>query len=209
VHRKARQSEHTELTLTDTYNVLAKMRAGDPLDEAEQHIRDMALADTLLHIHEEIDRIVMAAYGWPADLDDDAIIARLVALNLERAAEEARGIIRWLRPDYQSAGAQTQILATEAPVREGEAAKPRKPKAPRAAPWPADMPGRIRALTAVLRDRRAAPGPQPIPASAVASMLQGAKLDDVEVTLQCAAAADAVARVEMEDGSIAWMARVT
>ena len=37
----------------------------------------------------------------PADLTDDDILARLVALNKERAAEEARGLVRWLRPDYQ------------------------------------------------------------------------------------------------------------
>jgi hypothetical protein len=45
---------------------------------------------------------VAAAYGWPADLPDDEILARLVALNAERAAEEAAGVIRWLRLDYQA-----------------------------------------------------------------------------------------------------------
>ena len=34
-------------------------------------------------------------------LSDDDILARLVALNAERAAEEAAGQVRWLRPDYQ------------------------------------------------------------------------------------------------------------
>ena len=42
------------------------------------------------------------AYGWPADLDEEEILTRLVALNHERAAEEARGVIRWLRPDFQN-----------------------------------------------------------------------------------------------------------
>jgi hypothetical protein len=28
---------------------------------------------------------VAAAYGWPADLADDAILERLLVLNLERA----------------------------------------------------------------------------------------------------------------------------
>ena len=41
------------------------------------------------------------AYGWPVDLSDEEILSRLVALNKERAAEEARGHVRWLRPDYQ------------------------------------------------------------------------------------------------------------
>lgn len=33
---------------------------------------------------------------------DEAVLERLVALNAERAAEEARGLIRWLRPEYQN-----------------------------------------------------------------------------------------------------------
>lgn len=33
---------------------------------------------------------------------EQAILARLVALNQERAAEEKRGLIRWLRPEYQA-----------------------------------------------------------------------------------------------------------
>lgn len=32
---------------------------------------------------------------------DDALLERLVALNAERAAEEKRGLIRWLRPEFQ------------------------------------------------------------------------------------------------------------
>jgi len=40
--------------------------------------------------HKKLDATVAAAYGWPADLSDDAILEKLLALNLERAAEEAR-----------------------------------------------------------------------------------------------------------------------
>jgi hypothetical protein len=36
--------------------------------------------------HRKLDAAVFAAYGWPADLGDDDILARLLALNLERAA---------------------------------------------------------------------------------------------------------------------------
>lgn len=36
--------------------------------------------------HRKLDATVAAAYGWPADLTDDAILERLLALNLERAA---------------------------------------------------------------------------------------------------------------------------
>jgi hypothetical protein len=40
--------------------------------------------------HKKLDAAVAAAYGWPADLSDEAILEKLLALNLERAAEEAR-----------------------------------------------------------------------------------------------------------------------
>ena len=35
--------------------------------------------------HKKFDAAVFAAYGWPADLTDEEIPARLLALNLERA----------------------------------------------------------------------------------------------------------------------------
>ena len=43
----------------------------------------------LVHLHAALDRAVWAAYGWeddPAATDDEAILARLLALNGERAA---------------------------------------------------------------------------------------------------------------------------
>ena len=42
----------------------------------------------LAHAHAKLDAAVAAAYGWPADLSDEQILERLLALNLERAAEE-------------------------------------------------------------------------------------------------------------------------
>jgi hypothetical protein len=38
--------------------------------------------------NKRLDEAVFAAYGWPADLSDDDLLARLLALNLERAASE-------------------------------------------------------------------------------------------------------------------------
>ncbi len=35
--------------------------------------------------HRKLDQAVFAAYGWPEDLSDEEILARLLALNLERA----------------------------------------------------------------------------------------------------------------------------
>lgn len=44
---------------------------------------------------------------------EQLILSRLVALNHKRAAEETRGLIRWLRPDYQ-APATAAVQQTEA-----------------------------------------------------------------------------------------------
>ncbi len=35
--------------------------------------------------HQRLDEAVLAAYGWPADLSDEEVLARLLALNLARA----------------------------------------------------------------------------------------------------------------------------
>jgi len=44
----------------------------------------------LTDAHEALDRAVAAAYGWPEDISTDDALARLLALNLERAkAQEA------------------------------------------------------------------------------------------------------------------------
>ena len=40
--------------------------------------------------HKKLDAAVAAAYGWPAELSDEQILERVLALNLERATEEAK-----------------------------------------------------------------------------------------------------------------------
>ncbi|WP_262296667.1 class I SAM-dependent DNA methyltransferase [Microvirga sesbaniae] len=67
----------------------------------EERIKDEGLILVLKELHERLDRLVFQAYGWPDDLSDEEILERLVALNAERAREEASGLVRWLRPDYQ------------------------------------------------------------------------------------------------------------
>ncbi|MGQ0444330.1 MAG: class I SAM-dependent DNA methyltransferase [Beijerinckiaceae bacterium] len=103
--RKRIQAEHPGLTLTQIYNVLEKLRAGTPLTAEEEIIKDKGLVLILRELHDKIDALVAEAYGWPNDLSDDEILAKLVALNAERAVEEKRGLVRWLRPDYQRARA--------------------------------------------------------------------------------------------------------
>ncbi len=38
--------------------------------------------------HRDLDAAVAAAYGWPADLSEEEVLARPLALNLERAARQ-------------------------------------------------------------------------------------------------------------------------
>ena len=42
--------------------------------------------------HRKLDEAVFAAYGWSADLTDDEILERLLALNLERAQQESEPV---------------------------------------------------------------------------------------------------------------------
>jgi hypothetical protein len=103
--RKRVLAEHPHLTLTGLYNVVERLRAGATradLDPAEQRTFDDGLCAIIKELHDRIDVAVADAYGWPANLNDQDILARLVALNAERRAEEAAGQIRWLRPDYQA-----------------------------------------------------------------------------------------------------------
>lgn len=52
-------------------------------------------------LHDKLDVAVAEAYGWSADLSGDHILTKLVALNKERAQEEKRGLVPWLRPGCQ------------------------------------------------------------------------------------------------------------
>lgn len=103
-HRKRVLADHPHLTLTSLYNVLEKRRAGTApadLPPPDRRIFDDGLVLILKDLHDRLDTAVAAAYGWPVDLPEQDLLTRLVALNHARAAEEAAGTIRWLRPDYQ------------------------------------------------------------------------------------------------------------
>ena len=96
-HRKAHQAAHPKLTLTGLYNVLEKLRAGERIEGKDREIYDQGLVGILNDLHDQIDAAVAEAYGWPVDLPDAEILHRLVDLNHARAAEEARGLVRWPR----------------------------------------------------------------------------------------------------------------
>jgi hypothetical protein len=108
--RKAVLAQAPELTLTGLYNLLAAIRAGDPLTPAQEEQRQHGRVDLLGELHARIDAAVADAYGWSAETTDAAIVARLVALNAERQAEERGGKVRWLRPAYQLARRDVTVL---------------------------------------------------------------------------------------------------
>lgn len=170
-HRKKQQAAHPGLTITGMYNVLEKLRSGEALTDKERKIHDDGLVSVLKKIHDDLDAAVFDAYGWPATLSDDEILERLVALNHERAAEEKRGLIRWLRPEFQAkAGVgdgQQEIetgdddaddadeQAAEKPKRSRGAAKksaaePKKPAQAAKQPWPKDLAEQTRAVRGAL-----------------------------------------------------------
>ncbi len=62
--------------------------------------------------------------------------------NAERAAEEARGVVRWLRPEFQA----RQAAATQTEITEEEAPTAAKPAATKRASWPATLPEQIRVV---------------------------------------------------------------
>ena len=145
-HRKRQQAGHPKLTLTQMYNVLEKLRAGETIEGKDREIYDQGLVGILKDLHDQIDAAVAEAYGWPVDLSDEDILFRLVALNKERAEEEARGHIRWLRPDYQNPEGRTEAKGKTADMDLGVAAKVEK------APWPKALPDQIAAVRATLED---------------------------------------------------------
>ena len=133
-HRKRVLAEHPHLTLTGLYNVLEKLRAGDQPDTLateDRRIFDDGLVLILKEYHDKLDTAVADAYNWPADLSDTEILARLVALNAERAREESEGLVRWLRPEYQIprfGSVKDKLALTGGAMRGAQAAQPSAPK---------------------------------------------------------------------------------
>jgi len=148
---------------------LARVRSVQ--DEA---IKTQGLVLILKEHQEKLDQLVANAYGWPENLSDNEILEKLVALNAERAAEERRGLVRWLRPDYQRAraGVAPEQRAEEAEeqleaplvIQAGKAQKPA---------FPVNDLERTAAVFAALVDAR-----QPLDARAIAATFrQGSKVE--------------------------------
>jgi hypothetical protein len=145
-HRKRQQQLHPALTVTDMYNVLEKLRGNEELAADDQATYEMGLVGILRQIHDELDEAVFAAYRWSPHLSTEEILAKVVALNAERRAEEASGLVRWLRPEFQAphAVAIQQTLGGLVPAEVPAAAK-------RKQPWPAALTDQFRVIKDSLR----------------------------------------------------------
>jgi hypothetical protein len=182
-HRKEALARDERVTMTGMYNVLEKLRSDTALTPKERDIHTIAACGVLKDLHDELDRRVAEAYGWPWPMEREEILERLVALHDERVEEEKRGLVRWLRPEYQvprfgkgAAAAQPEPeLEMETP-----AARPaHEPAAPaERRPWP---PGAVEQLAA-LKSLVAASGPLTVEEATAA--FHGARADLVRRHLE-------------------------
>lgn len=188
-HRKQQQELHPKLTMTSMYNVLEKLRSGETLTAREQTIHEQGLVSVLRQIHDDLDAAVFDAYGWPHDLTDEEILQRLVDLNRERAEEECRGLIRWLRPEFQNPDGATQTSFAD-----DEKSKPTK-KAPTAKikkqPWPKTLPERMVAVSTALAKHAA-----PADSKEVAAYYTRARKSDVQELLETLSAVGNIRRLD-------------
>ena len=152
IHRTNQQAQHEKLTITGMYNVL---------DEC-------GVVSALRELHDELDRAVFDAYDWndladklvgrpgattplpdkPAEQAEaeEELLIRLVALNTQRAAEEAQGHIRWLRPDYQAPTASQ--TSGELNLESEQAAAIASPQGKQS--WPKSMPEQVAIVRSAL-----------------------------------------------------------
>ena len=216
-HRKRQQAAHAGLTLTGMYNVLEKLRSGEPLGAKDKTLHEQGLVSVLRTLHDELDRAVFAAYGW-ADLAgqlvglpgattplpdkpdaqaaaEEELLTRLVALNAARAAEETQGQVHWLRPAYQHPGSATPgpHAAIETPDHaspEPAAAGQPTTTATGKAAWPKTMREQIAAVLASLH-------PAPLAAAAVAATFKRSPMASVQAVLD---ALEDLGRVQQDAG---------
>jgi len=173
------------------YNVLEKLRSGEPLTAKDKTIHEQGLVSLLRELHDELDRAVFTAYGWDdlaeqlvgkpgattplpdkpeaqAEAEEE-LLRRLVALNAERAAEEARGLVRWLRPEYQNPSAAVVPEQREAELDDTTDFESAPAAAAAAATGKLTWPKQMREQVAAVRH---ALSQSPLPADALAAQFK-------------------------------------
>ena len=212
VLRKDVLARHADLTLTRLYNTLEALRAaeaaGTVLSDKERDIAERGCVSLIRQYHDEIDAAVAEAYGWDdlivKDKDspstgsgrtvwvegaDEIILERLVALNKARAAEEAQGKVRWLRPEFQAPGYRAPAEQVAMPL-------PEATKAAEVLPWPGALPEQVTAVAGVV-----ARAGRPVAANDVAKAFKGKNAKGVLPVLDALAGMGQLRK--LEDGRYA------
>jgi hypothetical protein len=140
-------------------------------------IHDQGLVSVLRDIHDDLDRAVAEAYGWQPNLSAEDILFRLVELNAARTADERSGLVRWLRPEFQSTTATQTGLDVETEKEELQPARVAR------LPWPPSLPERVRAVRDYLIHT-----PTPVPSETVARHFTRARAPEVRAILETLAA---------------------
>lgn len=130
----------------------------------------------------EIDPSDFDAFMHEAEEEiEQELLKRLVALNHERAEEEKRGLIRWLRPEYQ-APEEAGVPKPEQQEIELEAAKASTTTAavPDKLKWPKALPDQVAAIRKLLP----ALGPDPSELAARFGKRTKARINTIDQILQ-------------------------
>ena len=93
--------QHEHLSMTGLYNARDRLTQAFELTGKHRQTHQDGCVHVIDHLHMRLDQVVSAAYGWPSDLSDEALVQRLVSLNLERVAAESRGEVLYIRPGFQ------------------------------------------------------------------------------------------------------------
>jgi SAM-dependent methyltransferase len=186
-HRKRQRQKNPDLTMTDVYNVLGKLRAGEELTKKDLEVHGWGLVTVLRQIHDDLDAAVYDAYGWPATLTDDEIIERVVALNMARTAEERGGAIKWLRPDFQNPAGASQGVFDTGDEEMTVAAAPKAVKEP----WPTGLAEQVKAVRRSLAAQHRAVTPEQL-----AKSFSRARVDRIAELLETLAAMGQVREVD-------------
>lgn len=188
-HRKAALARDERVTMTGMYNVVEKLRSGEPLTKKERDVHEIAACGVLKDLHDELDALVAQAYGWPWPMEKETILERLVALHDERVEEEKAGKVRWLRPDYQIPRFGKDLPGGDELALKAKAAAPKAGATKTLAAWPATAAEQIGLVKSALDHT-------PRTAGEVAAGFTGARTDLVERHLDTLALLGEVRRLD-------------